>query len=116
MTAAFYTLGCKVNQYESEAMAEQLMKNGYTIVNHNEKADVYVINSCTVTASGDQKTRQAVRRFKKNNPNSCVVLTGCMPQAYPEKAKELYGDELYLETVWKPPENKETAPAGTKPN
>ncbi len=96
MTAAFYTLGCKVNQYESEAMAEQLSKNGYTIVNHNEKADVFVVNSCTVTASGDQKTRQAVRRFKKNNPDSCVVLTGCMPQAYPEKAKELYQADIVI--------------------
>ncbi len=96
MTAAFYTLGCKVNQYESESMAEQLMKNGYTIVNHNEKADVFIVNSCTVTASGDQKTRQAVRRFKKNNPDSCVVLTGCMPQAYPEKAKELYQADIVM--------------------
>lgn len=96
MTAAFYTLGCKVNQYESESMAEQLMKNGYTIVNHTEKADVFIVNSCTVTASGDQKTRQAVRRFKKNNPDSCVVLTGCMPQAYPEKAKELYQADIVM--------------------
>ena len=96
MTAAFYTLGCKVNQYESEAMAEQLIKNGYKIVNHNEKADVFIVNSCTVTASGDQKTRQAVRRFKKNNPDSCVVLTGCMPQAYPEKAKELYQADIVM--------------------
>lgn len=96
MTAAFYTLGCKVNQYESESMAEQLMKNGYTIVNHTEKADVFIVNSCTVTASGDQKTRQAVRRFKKNNPDACVVLTGCMPQAYPEKAKELYQADIVM--------------------
>lgn len=96
MTAAFYTLGCKVNQYESESIAEQLMKNGYTIVNHTEKADVFIVNSCTVTASGDQKTRQAVRRFKKNNPDSCVVLTGCMPQAYPEKAKELYQADIVM--------------------
>lgn len=96
MTVAFYTLGCKVNQYESEAMAEQLIKNGYTVVNHTEKADVFVVNSCTVTASGDQKTRQAVRRFKKNNPDSCVVLTGCMPQAYPEKAKELYQADIVI--------------------
>ena len=96
MTAAFYTLGCKVNQYESESMAEQLMKNGYTIVNHTEKADVFIVNSCTVTASGDQKTRQAVRRFKKNNPDACVVLTGCMPQAYPDKAKELYQADIVM--------------------
>ncbi len=96
MKAAFYTLGCKVNQYESEAMAEQLMKIGFEIVPCNEKADVFVINSCTVTASGDQKTRQAVRKFKKNNPDACVVLTGCMPQAYPEKAKELYEADIVI--------------------
>lgn len=96
MTVAFYTLGCKVNQYESEAMAEQLIKNGYKIVTHNEKADVYVVNSCTVTASGDQKTRQAVRRFKKKNPDSCVVLTGCMPQAYPENSKNLIEADIVI--------------------
>lgn len=96
MKASFYTLGCKVNQYESEAMAEQLIKNGYEIVENKENADVYIINSCTVTASGDQKTRQAVRKFKKNNPNACVVLTGCMPQAYPEKAKELYEADIVI--------------------
>lgn len=96
MKAAFYTLGCKVNQYESEAMSEQLIKNGYEIVHHSEKADVFVVNSCTVTASGDQKTRQAVRRFKKNNPDSCVVLTGCMPQAYPENSKNLIEADIII--------------------
>ena len=96
MKAAFYTLGCKVNQYESEAMAEQLIKNGYEIVSHTEKADVFIVNSCTVTASGDQKTRQAVRRFKKNNPDSCVVLTGCMPQAYPENSKKLLEADIVI--------------------
>ena len=96
MKAAFYTLGCKVNQYESEAMAEQLIKKGYEIVAHNEKADVFVVNSCTVTASGDQKTRQAVRRFKKNNPDACIVLTGCMPQAYPENSKKLLEADIVI--------------------
>ncbi len=96
MKAAFYTLGCKVNQYESEAMAEQLIKNGYEIVNHTEKADVFIVNSCTVTASGDQKTRQAVRRFKKNNPDACVVLTGCMPQAYPENSEKLIEADIVI--------------------
>ncbi len=96
LKAAFYTLGCKVNQYETEAMAQQLQKHGFEIVSHNEKADVFVVNSCTVTASGDQKTRQAVRRFKKNNPDACIVLTGCMPQAYPEKAKELFEADIVI--------------------
>ena len=84
MKAAFYTLGCKVNQYESQAMAQNLESHGLVIVDHSEEADVYIINSCTVTAESDRKTRQAVRRFKKLHPESIVVLTGCMPQAFPE--------------------------------
>lgn len=96
MKVKFYTLGCKVNQYESQAMAEQLFKRGYEIVTGNENADVFVVNSCTVTASADQKTRQAVRRFKRNNPDSTVVLTGCVPQAYPEKAKELIEADIVI--------------------
>ncbi len=89
MKAAFYTLGCKVNQYESQAMAQALESKGFEIVDHAEKADVYIINSCTVTAESDRKTRQTVRRFKKNNPESIVVLTGCMPQATPSSGEML---------------------------
>ena len=89
MKAAFYTLGCKVNQYETQALSEALAKEGFLIVPESEEADVYIINSCTVTAESDNKTRQAVRRFKREHPKSVVVLTGCMPQAYPEAAKEL---------------------------
>lgn len=89
MKAAFYTLGCKVNQYESQAMAQNLEKHGFIITDHSEEADVYVINSCTVTAESDRKTRQAVRRFKKQHPESIIILTGCMPQAFPE-----YGEKL----------------------
>ncbi len=96
MKVKFYTLGCKVNQYESQAMAEQLVRHGYEVVTGKEKADVFVVNSCTVTASADQKTRQAVRRFKRNNPDSTVVLTGCVPQAYPEKAKELIEADIVI--------------------
>lgn len=89
MKAAFYTLGCKVNQYETQALSEALVREGFLIVPHSEDADVYIINSCTVTAESDKKTRQAVRRFKRQHPDSTVVLTGCMPQAYPEAAAEL---------------------------
>lgn len=84
-----YTLGCKVNQYETEALAELFIGAGYSIVDDPAKAQVIVVNSCTVTANSDQKTRQAVRRFKRNNPDALVVLCGCMPQAYPDKATEL---------------------------
>lgn len=96
MKAAFYTLGCKVNQYESRAMGEALEKAGFEIVNHNEEADFYIINSCTVTGTSDQKTRQTVRRFKRAHPNACVILTGCMPQAYPEDAEKLTQADIVL--------------------
>lgn len=89
MNAAFYTLGCKVNQYETEYMAELLRNAGFEIVKENDEADYYIVNSCTVTATADQKTRKSIRKFKRNHPNSTVILTGCMPQAFPEEAKEL---------------------------
>ncbi len=95
MKVKFYTLGCKVNQYESQAMGEALRKRGFEITSE-KKADVFIVNSCTVTASADQKTRQAVRRFKRNNPDAVVILTGCMPQAYPEKSKELLEADIVL--------------------
>lgn len=96
MKIAFFTLGCKVNQYESQAMAERMVKCGFELVSPNEKADVYVINSCTVTAESDRKTRQTVRRFKRKNPDSIVVLTGCMPQAFPEDAQALKEADIVL--------------------
>ncbi len=89
MKAAFYTLGCKVNQTESEYMAQLLEKAGFEIVSPNEEADYYIVNSCTVTATADQKTRQHVRKFKRKHPNSVVILTGCMPQAFPVDAENL---------------------------
>lgn len=96
MKASFYTLGCKVNQYESQFMSELLQKAGFEIVGSNEDADIYIINSCTVTAVSDQKTRQSVRRFKRNHPNAIVILTGCMPQAYPEAALRLQEADIVL--------------------
>ena len=96
MKAAFYTLGCKVNQYESEYMAELLQKAGFEIVSPAEQADYYIINSCTVTATADKKTRQNVRKFKRMHPDSVVILTGCMPQAFPEAAEELAEADIIL--------------------
>lgn len=96
MKVKFYTLGCKVNQYESQAIGESLRKRGYEIIDGKETSDIVIVNSCTVTAAADQKTRQAVRRFKRQNPNGVVVLTGCMPQAYPDKAKELLEADIVL--------------------
>lgn len=89
MRIAFYTLGCKVNQCETQALTQRFSAEGYDVVSHEAQSDVYVINSCTVTAEGDRKTRQMLRRFKKLNPASCVALTGCFPQAFPDAAAKL---------------------------
>lgn len=89
MRIGFYTLGCKVNQYETQTLIRLFAGEGYDIVRHEEQADVYVVNSCTVTAEGDRKTRQMLRRFKKQNPAARVALTGCFPQAFPDAAAKL---------------------------
>ena len=78
MRAAFYTLGCKVNQYETQIMTQQFAAYGYDIVDSGDHADVYVINSCTVTASGDKKTRQMIHRMKRENPGAAQVFH-CVP-------------------------------------
>lgn len=89
MKIFFYTLGCKVNQYETEVFRELLNADGFEITASEETADIFVINSCTVTAESSRKTRQAVRRFKNLNPDGITLLTGCMPQAFPEEAEKL---------------------------
>ncbi len=72
---AFYTLGCKVNQYETNAMIQQFKEKGYNIVPFEEKADIYVINTCSVTNISDRKSRQIIRRAKENNKNAYIVAT-----------------------------------------
>ena len=96
MKAAIFTLGCKVNHYESQEMTEILKKNGYLVVDSKEKADVYIVNSCTVTAESNRKTRQAVRHLKSKNPDAVVVLTGCVPQAFPEEALAVKEADIFL--------------------
>ncbi len=89
MRIAFYTLGCKVNQYETQILTQIFAADGYDVVSHTDLADVYVVNSCTVTATGDRKTRQMLRQFKARNPAAKVVLSGCFPQAFPDAAERL---------------------------
>ena len=89
MRVTFYTLGCKVNQNETGALAQLFEENGYTVVANEESADVYIVNSCTVTNFGDQKSRKWLRRAKRENPGAVTVLTGCYPQAFPEEAAEI---------------------------
>ena len=89
MRIAFATLGCKVNQYETENLMELFLSDGFDVVEPQEEADVYLVNSCTVTSSGDKKSRQLLRRLKKQNPAAKVALTGCFPQAFPDAAKQI---------------------------
>ena len=96
MKVYFYTLGCKVNQYESQSLSEKMKQEGFEIVQSDNDANIIVVNSCTVTSESDRKTRQAVRRFKKNNPDCCVVLTGCMTQANPDVAINLPQADIVL--------------------
>ena len=86
--AALHNLGCKVNAYETEAMQEMLEQNGYEIVPFAEGADVYVINTCTVTNMADRKSRQMLHRARKMNPNAVVVAAGCYVQAQGAKADD----------------------------
>lgn len=85
----FCTFGCKVNQYETEAMRELLAQNGFIDVGLHDTPDYIVINSCAVTAEGERKVRQTLRKLRKTYPLSVIMLTGCISQAFPEKANEL---------------------------
>ena len=72
-----YTLGCKVSQYETEAVSEEFLRSGFDVAPFNERCDVYVINTCTVTAESDRKSRQFIRRAIKTNPDAIVMVMGC---------------------------------------
>ena len=96
MTFAFYTLGCKVNQYETAAMERMLVAAGYTPTLSDAQPDIFIINSCTVTAESDRKTRQTVRKYRRELPNSVIVLTGCMPQAFPDDGAKIDAADIVL--------------------
>ena len=93
MKIAFYTLGCKVNQYETEAMREAFLAKGHIACDGGD-FDAAVINSCTVTAESDRKTRQLLRRIRRENPNVIIALTGCMVQAFKEESAELQDADI----------------------
>lgn len=82
---AIYTLGCKTNQYESNAIMQEFIKNGYEKANFEDKADVYIVNTCTVTNMSDRKSRQVLRKAKQKNKNAILVATGCYAQIGKEK-------------------------------
>lgn len=86
--AALHNLGCKVNSYETEAMTQLLKKAGYEIVSFQDQADVYIINTCSVTNMADKKSRQMIHRAKKLNPDAVVIAAGCYVQAAKDKLME----------------------------
>lgn len=98
-TFSILTLGCKVNQYESEAMAELFEKNGYIQVdNDTDVADVYIVNTCTVTNLSDRKSRQYIRRAKRENPDSTVAVVGCYAQVAPKEVEKIEGVDVVIGT------------------
>ncbi|RGD75446.1 tRNA (N(6)-L-threonylcarbamoyladenosine(37)-C(2))-methylthiotransferase MtaB [Anaerofustis stercorihominis] len=98
MKAAFYTLGCRVNSYDTQTMIELFKTNGYEIVDAAEKADVYVINTCAVTNESERKSKQIVRRLKKQNENAITVLTGCFAESNFEEAKKVDSADIVCGT------------------
>lgn len=96
MKVKVLTLGCKVNQFESQAMLRELSENGYEIVGEDDAADVSVINSCAVTKASEQKAVKMIHRLRRENPSSVIVLTGCMAQAFPECGNELPEVDIVL--------------------
>ncbi|MDD4715503.1 MAG: tRNA (N(6)-L-threonylcarbamoyladenosine(37)-C(2))-methylthiotransferase MtaB [Oscillospiraceae bacterium] len=92
MKVALFTLGCKVNQYETQAMEAELAARGHTVLPFDSAADAYIINTCTVTAVSDKKSRQMIRRARRMNPGGVVAVCGCYAQTQPEDAKKLGAD------------------------
>ncbi len=93
---AFYTLGCKVNQYETNAMIEKFIEAKYEVVDFNSIADIYIVNTCTVTNMSDRKSRQIIRRVKQINPNSILVVTGCYAQVASKELEKIQEIDLIV--------------------
>ena len=95
---AFYTLGCKVNQYETNGMIQEFKKSGYNIVEFDKIADVYIVNTCTVTNMADRKSRQMLRRVKELNPKAILVAVGCYAQVAKDELEKIPEIDLILGT------------------
>ena len=98
MKVAFSTLGCRVNQYESEAMTEKFIREGYEVVDFSDVADVYVINTCTVTNMGDKKSRQIISRARRLNNDAIIAVVGCYSQIAPKEVSAIEGVDVVLGT------------------
>ena len=94
--AAVKTLGCKINVYESNIISQRLIRDHWTMVDPSQEADLYVINSCTVTREADRQTRQEIRRVLRRNPSAKVVVTGCYAQLAPNELTEIDGVDLVV--------------------
>ena len=88
---AFYTLGCKVNQADTASMENLFLRSGHQLVSFDGEADVYIINTCVVTNTGQRKSRQTIHRAIRKNPNALIVVTGCYPQTAAEEVKAIAG-------------------------
>lgn len=97
----FYTLGCKVSQYETEAIAESFESRGYEICDFSESNDVYVINTCTVTAEADRKSRQVIRRAKRTNPDAIILVCGCYSQRSSDEVSKIDGVDAVIGSAGK---------------
>ena len=100
-TVSFFTLGCKVNQYETQAMAESFRRAGCRIAEEGAPADIYVVNTCSVTRLADRKSRQFIRRVKRENPGALVLVMGCYPQTNPQEVAKIAEADIILGTTGK---------------
>lgn len=100
-TVAFSTLGCKVNQYETEGIIQSFCKKGYSVVDFSQKADIYVVNSCSVTSVADRKARTLVRSARKTNPDAVIVLCGCYSQTHPDAAEKIPEADIVIGSAGK---------------
>ena len=96
MKVAFYTLGCKTNQFETQALERMFAARGHEVVDFKDVSDVYIVNTCTVTALGDKKSRAAVRQAKKRNPSATLIVCGCYAQVHPDEVRALCGADIVV--------------------
>ncbi len=94
----FKTFGCKVNLYETENMKQNFIKKGFTVTDREQESDIFIINTCTVTETGDKKVFKELRRLRREYPNSVIALTGCFPQAFPKEADNLFEADIITGT------------------
>src|SRR5690606_17393026 len=98
MKVSYYSLGCKVNLYESEAIVNEFIENGFELTNFDDICDIYIINTCTVTKTSDAKSRKIIRQAIKKNPNAVICVMGCYSQLHPDEVKQIEGVDVIVGT------------------